>query len=70
MNDEMTTVRRRLESGEYKSRLEEAVALRTEEPGRLNPAWVEWLMGFPIGWTDLGPSETPSSPQSQSTSDG
>ncbi len=21
--------------------------------GRLNPAWVEWLMGFPIGWTDL-----------------
>jgi len=21
--------------------------------GRLNPNWVEWLMGFPIGWTDL-----------------
>jgi DNA (cytosine-5)-methyltransferase 1 len=21
--------------------------------GALNPAWVEWLMGFPIGWTDL-----------------
>tara|TARA_R100000315_G_C5162112_1_gene93280 strand:- start:285 stop:602 length:318 start_codon:yes stop_codon:yes gene_type:complete len=21
--------------------------------GSLNPAWVEWLMGFPIGWTDL-----------------
>jgi site-specific DNA-cytosine methylase len=21
--------------------------------GYLNPAWVEWLMGFPIGWTDL-----------------
>ena len=21
--------------------------------GRLNPAWVEWLMGFPIGWTVL-----------------
>jgi hypothetical protein len=20
--------------------------------GRLNPAWVEWLMGFPIGWTE------------------
>jgi len=20
--------------------------------GRLNPAWVEWLMGFPQGWTD------------------
>ena len=21
--------------------------------GQLNPPWVEWLMGFPIGWTDL-----------------
>jgi len=22
--------------------------------GQLNPEWVEWLMGFPPGWTDLG----------------
>ena len=22
--------------------------------GQLNPTWVEWLMGFPSGWTDLG----------------
>lgn len=21
--------------------------------GQLNPAWVEWLMGFPPGWTEL-----------------
>jgi len=21
--------------------------------GPLNPTWVEWLMGFPLGWTDL-----------------
>lgn len=21
--------------------------------GQLNPAWVEWLMGWPIGWTSL-----------------
>ena len=21
--------------------------------GALNPTWVEWLMGFPDGWTDL-----------------
>lgn len=25
----------------------------------LNPNWVEWLMGFPLGWTDLDASETP-----------
>ena len=32
--------------------------------GPLNPTWVEWLMGFPLGWTDCGPSETRSSPRS------
>jgi len=21
--------------------------------GALNPTWVEWLMGWPLGWTDL-----------------
>lgn len=26
--------------------------------GQLNPLWVEWLMGWPIGWTDLKQSET------------
>lgn len=25
----------------------------------LNPQWWEWMMGFPAGWTDLEPSETP-----------
>ncbi len=25
--------------------------------GALNPNWVEWLMGWPIGWTDLKPLE-------------
>lgn len=25
----------------------------SEGTGQLNPTWVEWLMGFPIGWTDL-----------------
>ena len=27
--------------------------------GQLNPTWVEWLMGFPIGWTDCEGSATP-----------
>ena len=27
--------------------------------GQLNPTWVEWLMGYPIGWTELNASETP-----------
>jgi hypothetical protein len=26
--------------------------------GSLNPTWVEWLMGWPLAWTDLKPSET------------
>jgi hypothetical protein len=26
--------------------------------GHLNPMWVEWLMGWPPGWTDLKPLET------------
>jgi site-specific DNA-cytosine methylase len=26
--------------------------------GHLNPTWVEWLMGWPLGWTDLKPLET------------
>lgn len=36
--------------------------------GRLNPAWIEWLMGYPIGWTELKPSETPSSRNSSTSS--
>jgi hypothetical protein len=35
--------------------------VRKEDPdlasGQLNPEWVEWLMGWPIGWTELKPLE-------------
>ncbi len=31
--------------------------LATESGGQLNPTWVEWLMGWPPGWTDLKPLE-------------
>ena len=37
--------------------------------GTLNPTWVEWLMGYPSGWTDLSVSETVSSHKSPTTSD-
>jgi hypothetical protein len=38
--------------------------------GQLNPEWVEWLMGFPPGWTDLGASGTRSSLKSRKSSGG
>jgi hypothetical protein len=42
-------------SSDKPQNLENVVA--TREPsavgGKLNPTWVEWLMGFPTGWTDL-----------------
>ena len=37
--------------------------------GPLNPTFLEWLMGFPTGWTAVAPSETPSSPGSRNGSD-
>lgn len=33
----------------------EREASESGQSGRLNPAWVEWLMGWPIGWTELKP---------------
>ena len=37
--------------------------------GTLNPTWVEWLMGYPSGWTDLSHSETAWFRTSPTTSD-
>jgi hypothetical protein len=31
--------------------------LAAQAGGSLNPTWVEWLMGWPLGWTDLKPLE-------------
>ena len=54
------------------SRLNDRLDYATEqghiENGRLNPQWVEWLMGYPEGWTELKPSEMPSSRKSQNAS--
>jgi hypothetical protein len=38
--------------------------------GSLNPTWVEWLMGYPSGWTDLSVSVTPLSLKSQKSCSG
>jgi hypothetical protein len=37
---------------------EEARLMGAGNGGLLNPTWVEWLMGWPLGWTDLGASAT------------
>ena len=36
---------------------EEAKMMGAGNGGTLNPTWVEWLMGWPLGWTDLKPLE-------------
>ena len=35
--------------------INQAVRDKEGTPGKLNPMWVEWLMGWPLGWTDLKP---------------
>ena len=37
----------------YKGQTKDLPA-QTEGRGKLNPDWVEQLMGLPVGWTDLG----------------
>ena len=37
---------------------EEARQMGAGNGGKLNPTWVEWLMGWPLGWTDLKPLVT------------
>jgi len=38
--------------------IEGQAGLRDVAGGQLNPDWVEWLMGWPIGWTALEPLAT------------
>ena len=48
---------------------QQSKSLNAIHGGKLNPTWVEWLMGFPLGWTDLKLSEMPSSRKSQKSSE-
>lgn len=52
------SVQRRKEIGKQIS-LSQSVS---EVSGKLNPTWVEWLMGWPLEWTDLKPLEMGKSP--------
>lgn len=35
--------------------------------GQMSPAWVEWLMGFPFGWTELESGTLIGTPRSKRT---
>ena len=35
-----------------------SIPLNAQVGGKLNPTWVEWLMGWPLGWTDCAASAT------------
>lgn len=49
---------------------EERKSMAAGNGGQLNPMWVEWLMGFPLWWTDLNASEMPSCHSSSTQSSG
>ena len=44
-------------SGTERKTGSERAQYKPEVGGMLNPPWVEWLMGWPLGWTDLKPLE-------------
>jgi DNA (cytosine-5)-methyltransferase 1 len=51
------------DNGKNPSELERnSPTLAMRAGGSLNPTWVEWLMGWPLGWTDLKPLATDKSP--------
>lgn len=60
--DYRTGQKERWESQERSRNLNDQIAAEGNqmEPGsgQLNPTWVEWLMGFPTGWTESSASET------------
>jgi len=51
--------RSRFSRNQIKKMREAGEPYQKQTTGMLNPVWVEWLMGFPPGWTDCGDSGTP-----------
>jgi hypothetical protein len=45
---------------DYKGASQKKDLLQDAVGGQLNPTWVEWLQGFPLGWSKLSASETQS----------
>jgi len=41
------------------AKMVEGLRLTETDPIYLHPSFAELVMGFPTGWTDLEPSETP-----------
>jgi len=39
--------------GKGKYKFDKSYFVDKKVTGQLNPNWVEWLMGFPVGWTEL-----------------
>jgi hypothetical protein len=48
-NADTPAIARRIAAGK------QVMLTMTVSGGQLNPTWVEWLMGWPLGWTDLKP---------------
>jgi len=49
--------RRKGKADTLPSQIAEMEGMDQTSTGQLNPTWVEWLMGWPLGWTDLQPLE-------------
>jgi hypothetical protein len=62
-------LQRRIEERGQGVNLSEYVQRTDGNNGKLNPQWVEWLMGFPPGWTELEDSATRLSRSSPNGSD-
>lgn len=54
--DDSSNVTRK--TGDFQSLTRTVRSGDATQPMKLNPNWVEWLMGWPIGWTDLKPLAT------------
>lgn len=53
VHPEITDENRERLGNRNRGNLEEVVAMSCTDTGQLNPEFVEWLMGVPIGWSAL-----------------